>query len=421
MSGLEMLDTVLRWLPQYCFGYPFVMAWYWIAGGVIFYMVRERDMPPPDRPEAMAEWPAITILVPCHNEAEHIEETLLRAAAVDYPDFEIIAVNDGSTDGTAALLDELATRIPNLRIVRLAANQGKATALNAGALLARNDLLVCIDGDALIDPHALRWFARAFRRGDVGGVAGNPRIRNRTTILGRIQVSEFSSITGLIRRAQTTYGRLYTVSGVICAFRKRALEEAGWWSARTVTDDINITWKLQIAGWRVAYEPNAIAWILMPETLRGLWTQRLRWAEGGAQMMIDFFRPIATLRVPSMLPVYGNYVLSVLWAYAMLFSLGVGFLWVIGLAPPALLQGFDLVPDWWGMTLALTYLTQALVSHLIERRYEPQMLRSLFWVIWYPIVFWMIALATVVVAVPRALLRRRATHTTWVSPDRGLR
>lgn len=421
MSGLEILDTVLRWVPQYCFGYPFIMAWYWIAGGVIFYMVREPDMPPPDRPEALAEWPAITILVPCHNEALHIEETLLRAAAVDYPDFEIIAVNDGSTDGTAAILDELATRIPNLRIVRLATNQGKATALNAGALLAKSDLLVCIDGDALLDPHALRWFARAFRRGNVGGVAGNPRIRNRTTILGRIQVSEFSSITGLIRRAQTTYGRLYTVSGVICAFRKRALEEAGWWSSRTVTDDINITWKLQIAGWRVIYEPNAIAWILMPETLWGLWTQRLRWAEGGVQMMSDFFRPIVTLRVPSMLPVYGNYVLSVLWAYAMLLSLGVGFLWVIGVAPPASVRGFELVPEWWGMTLALTYLTQALVSHLIERRYEPQMLRSLFWVIWYPIVFWMIAMATVVVAVPRALLRRRSANTTWVSPDRGLR
>ena len=142
-------------------------------------------------------------------------------------------------------------------------------------------MLVCIDGDALLDPQALRWIARAFPPRHVGGVAGNPRIRNRTSLLGRLQVGEFSSIIGLIRRAQTIYGRLFTVSGVICAFRKRALEEAGWWSPRTITDDIDVTWRVQLAGWRVVYEPNAIVWILMPETLRGLWKQRLRWAEGG--------------------------------------------------------------------------------------------------------------------------------------------
>src|SRR4029453_12642897 len=92
----------------------------------------------------------------------------------------------------------------------LAANQGKATALNTGALLARHELLVCIDGDALIDPQSLHWIARVFRRADIGGLAGNPRIRNRTSLLGRLQVGEFSSIIGLIRRTQTTYGRLFT-------------------------------------------------------------------------------------------------------------------------------------------------------------------------------------------------------------------
>jgi biofilm PGA synthesis N-glycosyltransferase PgaC len=419
--GQEILDAVFMAIPQFCFGYPFVMAWYWMAGGVIFYVVRERNMPPPNLPGDLPEWPPISIIVPCHNEARYIEETLLKAAAADYPDFEIVVVNDGSTDDTASILDALALRIPNLRIVRLSTNQGKATALNAGALLAKSDILVCIDGDALLDPHALRWFARAFRRGDVGGVAGNPRIRNRTTVLGRIQVGEFSSVTGLVRRAQTTYGRLYTVSGVICAVRKRALDDAGWWSPRTVTDDIDVTWRVQIAGWRVVYEPNAIVWILMPETLRGLWSQRLRWAEGGVQMMVDFFWPMVLFKRPTMIPVYMNYVLSVIWAYSMVFSLVVGLLWVVGVAPPPLIRGFQLVPEWWGMTLALTYLAQALVSHLIERRYEPQMLRSLFWIIWYPIAFWMVATATVVVAVPRALIGRRAERTTWISPDRGLR
>ena len=412
-------DFFLIAIPQFCFGYPFIMAWYWMAGGALFYFTREVRTAPLGNPEPIQRWPPISILVPCYNEALNAEETLSTAAAVDYAEFEVIAINDGSRDNTAEVLDELATRIPRLRVVHLAVNQGKAAALNVGALMAKHELLVCIDGDALLHPRALRWIARAFRRGDVGGLAGNPRIRNRTSLLGRLQVGEFSSIIGLIRRAQTTYGRLFTVCGVICAFRKRALQDAGWWSSRSITDDIDITWRVQVAGWRVVYEPNAVVWILMPETLKGLWNQRLRWAEGGAQMMIDFFWPMITLRAPTLLPTYINNLLSILWAYVMTLSLGVGLLWAVGLCPPSVLPGFQLVPEWWGLTLTITYLAQALVSHLVERRYEPDMLRSLYWMIWYPLAFWMISTATTVAALPRALLRPR--KATWISPDRGLR
>ena len=105
----------------------------------------------------------------------------------------------------------------------------------------------------------------------------------------------------------------------------------------------------------------------------------------------------------------------------MLFSLCVGILWAVGLAPPAVLPGFQLVPEWWGLTLTITYLAQALVSHLVERRYEKDILKSLFWIIWYPLAFWMLSTATSVVALPRALFRPRKERTTWISPDRGLR
>ena len=79
------------------------------------------------------------------------------------------------------------------------------------------------------------------------------------------------------------------------------------------------------------------------------------------------------------------------------------------------------MPEWWGLTLAITYLAQALVAHLIERRYESNMLRHLFWIIWYPLAFWLLSALTTVVALPRAIFRPRAARTTWVSPDRGLR
>src|SRR4051812_47445787 len=168
-------DWLLTGLAAFCFGYPFVMAWYWMAGGLLFYLARQRRMAPLDDPEPIDRWPPISILVPCFNEGDNAEETLRAAAAVDYPEFEVIAINDGSSDNTAEVLDRLIARIPKLRVVHLASNQGKATALNTGAMLAKHELLTCIDGDALLDPQALRWIARAFRRGNVGGLAGNPR------------------------------------------------------------------------------------------------------------------------------------------------------------------------------------------------------------------------------------------------------
>src|SRR3954462_13542701 len=136
-----------------------------MAGGLLFYVTRQRGMAPLDQPPPLDHWPPISILVPCFNEAENAEKTLSTSAAADYPEFEVIAINDGSRDNTAEVLDRLALRIPKLRVVHLAANQGKATALNTGALLAKHELLVCIDGDALHAPHALRWIARVFRRG----------------------------------------------------------------------------------------------------------------------------------------------------------------------------------------------------------------------------------------------------------------
>jgi biofilm PGA synthesis N-glycosyltransferase PgaC len=419
--GGNAMSWVFVAMATFCFGYPFVMAWYWIMGGLLYYITREWRAPAPDRPPAIESWPPISILVPCFNEADNAEETLETAAAVDYPEFEVIAINDGSRDNTAAVLDRLAERISRLRVVHLAANQGKSTALNTGALLAKHELLVCIDGDALLDPQALRWIARAFRRASIGGLGGSPRIRNRTSVLGRLQVGEFASIVGLIRRAQSMYGRLFTVSGVICAFRKRALQDAGWWSPRTITDDIDITWRVQLAGWRIIYEANALVWILMPETLRGLWRQRLRWAEGGAQMMLEFFRPMITGRAPSLLPTYINYTLSVIWSYLILLSLGIGLALSTGLVPAKPLPAFRFVPEWWGLTLTLTYLAQALVSMGLESRYERGILRSLFWVIWYPAAFWLLSAATAVVALPRVLLQPRKERVTWVSPDRGLR
>jgi len=400
-----------------------------MAGGVLYVWLRERHEPAPATPPLLAQYPPVSILVPCHNEAPQLDETFAALACVDYPDFEVIAINDGSSDDTGARLDALGARMPQLRVVHLQTNQGKSTALNTGARAARHDLLVCIDGDALLDPHALSWLVRRFQSDPtIGALTGNPRIRNRATLLGRLQVGEFSSILGLIKRAQTVYGQLFTVSGVICAFRRSALRDAGGWARDALTDDVDVSWRIQLAGWRIVFEPKALCWILMPETLLGLWRQRLRWSEGGTSTMIKVFpelwSPPGRWRL---IPVWLNYIVAIVWSYTMAAALLTWAVQVLAAAlghellPPGHWGRFSPIPQVWGAVLGLTYLLQALVSMAIDQRFERGLLRTLFWIVWYPLVFWTLQAATAIVGLPRALWRGRPERGTWVSPDRGLR
>jgi biofilm PGA synthesis N-glycosyltransferase PgaC len=159
----------------------------------------------------------------------------------------------------------------------------------------------------------------------------------------------------------------------------------------------------------------------MPELLKGLWRQRLRWAEGGSQSLIAATVPMFKRRAWRLLPVWLNHWVSVLWAYVVAISFGWWGLWK--LSSESLPEGVALspVPTTWGSILVITYLTQALVSALLDRRFEDGILRSIFWIVWYPLAFWLLQVCTAITAFPRALTRPKDAPGTWVSPDRGFR
>lgn len=413
------LSAIGEAVTGFVFYYPLFMAWLWMAGGLFYWFHYERKAGQPSGPPPLERYPTVAVIVPCRNEEAHAAETIERLMQSHYPGLEVIAVDDGSTDGTGPLLDRLAARFPALRVVHLLRNQGKATALNTAATMTRAEILVCIDGDALLDPWAVHWMVWHFRSPRVGAVTGNPRVRTRSTLLGRLQVGEFSSTIGLIKRAQRTYGRVFTVSGVVSAFRRSALHDVGYWSTDMLTEDVDVSWKMQTRHWDVRFEPNALCWILMPETFRGLWKQRLRWATGGLQVLRKNWAPLHAWRMRRMWPVLTEYVLSALWAYAML---GVILMWLLGtvLGLPMPIEVPTLLPRWTGVVIGTTCLLQVAVGMMLDSRIEKGLLKYYFWMIWYPLAFWLISMLTTVVSVPRALSRSTGKRARWKSPDRGL-
>jgi biofilm PGA synthesis N-glycosyltransferase PgaC len=272
----------------------------------------------------------------------------------------------------------------------------------------------------MLHPNATAYMLRSMIGNPrVGAVTGNPRIRTRVSLLGKVQVGEFSSIIGLIKRAQRIYGLIFTVSGVIAAFRKRALHDCGYWDLNIVTEDIAISWTMQLRHWQIQYEPCAVAWILMPETAIGLWKQRLRWAQGGAEVFFKNITRVWRWRNRRAWMLVADFCLSTTWAFSYAISV---VLWIAGKyieLPPGLNVPTIWPPAFWGLVLATVSLLQFATALIIESRYDHKLIRTMGWTIWYPIFFWALSLFTTMFGVPKAFLSHHEQRATWSSPDRG--
>jgi cellulose synthase/poly-beta-1,6-N-acetylglucosamine synthase-like glycosyltransferase/peptidoglycan/xylan/chitin deacetylase (PgdA/CDA1 family) len=231
-------------------------------------------------PARRARLPDVSIIVPAYNEQKGIAACVRSLAAVDYPNVEIVVVDDGSTDDTAAVVARLA--LPNVRLLRQP-NAGKPAALNNGILLARHDILILVDGDTIFEPDAVRALIEPFAEPDVGAVSGNTKVGNRRGLLGRWQHIEYVIGLNLDRRVFDVLRCMPTVPGAIGAFRRAALEEVGGVSEDTLAEDTDLTMAICRAGWRVLYAADARAWTEAPASMGQLWRQRYRWCYGTMQ------------------------------------------------------------------------------------------------------------------------------------------
>ena len=412
---MQVLRDILQWLagtPPYTVAlgfvaaYPLITGVMWTLTSLIFYTRNERD-PLTAGPDE--ELPFVSVLVAAYCEEAVIERTLHALLALDYPSYEIVIVDDGSTDRTIEILRPYAAD-GRIRLLEKRTNEGKAMALNDAVPVLRGEIVTVVDADIQPRPDTLRHLVGHFRHGRVAAVAGNPQVTNTSSLLAKVQATEFASIVSVLRRAQRVWGRILTVSGAICAFRKSAMVDVGLFDPEMATEDIALTWKLQRRFYDVRYEPRAVVAMQVPETFKALYAQRKRWATGLAQVLRRNASMFADVRTRRLWPVFIEAILSVAWAYAAVTMIAFWALsYAIGLAP----LGANPLPNFWGMVIATVALVQLAVGLWLDRHYNAGVGRFYLWAAMYPLFYWMLMLVITVVATPAALLGRRRRTSHW--------
>ena len=235
--------------------------------------------------------PPVALIVPAYNEAVGIEAAVRSLAGSDYPDLDIVVVDDGSTDATAEIVDGLA--LPRVRLVRKA-NGGKASALNAGIAATTAPVIVMVDGDTLFEPDTVRRLVQPLVDDRIGAVSGNTKVGNRKGLLGRWQHIEYVTGFNLDRRMYEVLQCTPTVPGAVGAFRRDVLEQVGGVSNDTLAEDTDLTLAIGRTGLRVVYADDARAWTEAPSSLGSLWHQRYRWSYGTMQAVWKHKRALLT-------------------------------------------------------------------------------------------------------------------------------
>jgi len=264
----------------------------------------------------------ITILIPAHNEELMIEDTIdYLANDIDYHNYEILVCDDGSTDTTPYILQRLMAKYDKLRVIRIEANKGKAHAFNVALGFAKGEFILSNDADTVPERDALWKYMQHFmgkKFQNTGAVTANMDVQNRTLLVEKSQTVEFSSIVGIIKRAQMgVLGSMYAYSGANTMYRKSAVYDVGLWRQDRATEDISIAWDQQFNGWHAVFAPNIMFYMNVPNTIDMLYKQRKRWAKGGTEAWFTNFRrilrnPIKNLPKSIMLL---DQTGSILWAF----------------------------------------------------------------------------------------------------------
>lgn len=222
------------------------------------------------------EPPLVSVLLPGYNEAETLETTVIALREQTYPNFEIIVVSDGSTDGMDAVGRDLARR-GWVRYFEHEVRGGKSSAANLALNAARGDYIVICDADSTFDADSIWHLMVEFYRPNVTAVAGNLRVRNfNTNLLSRCQALQYIMSIGVGRRVAAWLGILYIVSGAFGAFRRETIEAVGGWNTGP-GEDADLTIKSRLGKGQIAFAPGAMCMTDAPDKWYAYFRQQMRW------------------------------------------------------------------------------------------------------------------------------------------------
>lgn len=233
-------------------------------------------------PVRMQRLPTLAVLIPAYNEEAVIAKSITAMLLSPLRNFEIIVIDDGSSDDTAGVVRRQFSDTSRVKVFKKP-NGGKAAALNFGLTKTDAEIIVALDADTIFLPDALGHLLAHFADPKVGAVAGATKVGNTINMITCFQALEYVTSQNLDRRALELANSITVVPGAIGAWRRKAVLEAGGYSSDTLAEDADLTIRLERNGWKVVYEPDAIARTEAPETIRSFLKQRFRWMFGTLQ------------------------------------------------------------------------------------------------------------------------------------------
>ncbi len=234
--------------------------------------------------------PFVSIMIPAHNEESVIANTVENILQIDYPAFEIIVIDDRSSDDTAAVINELASKYKNLKaLIRdKDAFPGKSAVLNDALKIADGEAILVFDADATVEPDFLNKLVPNLEPADVGAVQARKIIRNKdVNFLTRCQNNEYTLDTYLQVGRDAVKGAV-ELRGNGELIKRQALEDIGGWNNYTITDDLDMSTRLHIKGWDVRFCPEACVYEEGIIYVFPLFRQRRRWLEGTIRRYLEY-------------------------------------------------------------------------------------------------------------------------------------
>ncbi|MCD7780201.1 MAG: glycosyltransferase family 2 protein [Candidatus Gastranaerophilales bacterium] len=240
--------------------------------------------------------PYVSILIPAHNEAEVIEKTIENISQIDYPLYEIIVIDDRSTDETLKILEKISNKYSNVKYFSRTkeAFPGKSAVLNDALNIAKGDAILIFDADARVKSNFLTELIPALEPHQVGAVQARKVIINREqNFLTRCQDNEMALDTHFQRGRDSVKGAV-ELRGNGELIKRAALEGVNGWNINTVTDDLDLSTRLQIKGWDVRFCPDVCVYEEGVISYIPLLRQRRRWIEGSIRRYLEHFSDVLT-------------------------------------------------------------------------------------------------------------------------------